>query len=55
VSRRGTLVFTDLGSTNGSRVNGNPVGEVVLGTGDRIEIGDSLLVVEAFEAAGSDA
>jgi hypothetical protein len=53
-SRRGTLVFTDLGSTNGSRVNGNPVGEVVLGVGDRVEIGDSLLVVEAFEADRTD-
>ena len=45
--RRGTLVYTDLGSTNGSRVNGAPVGELVLGAGDRIELGDSVLVVEA--------
>ena len=29
--RRGTLVFTDLGSTNGSGVNGTRVSEVVLG------------------------
>lgn len=44
--RRGTLVFTDLGSTNGSRVNGARVAEVVLGEGDRIEVGDTVLVVE---------
>jgi hypothetical protein len=45
--RRGTLVYTDLGSTNGSRVNGAAVGELVLGAGDRIELGDTVLVVEA--------
>lgn len=44
--RRGTLVYSDLGSTNGSRVNGAAVGELVLGAGDRIELGDSVLVVE---------
>lgn len=45
--RRGTLVYTDLGSTNGSRVNGAPVGELVLGAGDRIELGDTSVIVEA--------
>jgi hypothetical protein len=49
-SRRGTLVFTDLGSTNGSRVNGVRVAEVVLGEGDRIELGDTVLVVESVPA-----
>ena len=44
--RRGTLVYADLGSTNGSRVNGVQVGELVLGAGDRIEIGDTVIVVE---------
>ena len=44
--RRGTLVYSDLGSTNGSRVNGAPVGELVLGAGDRIELGDTTLIVE---------
>jgi hypothetical protein len=44
--RRGTLVYVDLGSTNGSRVNGVQVGELVLGAGDRIEIGDTVIVVE---------
>jgi Protein of unknown function (DUF3662)/FHA domain len=44
--RRGTLVYADLGSTNGSRVNGVGVGELVLGAGDRIELGDTVIVVE---------
>lgn len=43
--RLGTLVYTDLGSTNGSRVNGEPVIEVVLGPGDRILVGDTTLEV----------
>ena len=51
VSRRGTLVFTDVGSTNGSTVNGHPVDEVVLGLGDRIRIGDTVLVVESVDPA----
>jgi len=46
-ARRGTLVLTDLASTNGSRVNGSRVAEVVLGEGDRIELGDTVLVVES--------
>lgn len=44
--RRGTIVYVDLGSTNGSRVNGVQVNELVLGEGDRIELGDSVIVVE---------
>jgi Protein of unknown function (DUF3662)/FHA domain len=44
--RRGTLVYADLGSTNGSRVNGVQVGELVLGAGDRIEVGDTVIIVE---------
>jgi hypothetical protein len=44
--RRGTLVFSDLGSTNGSRVNSVTVGELVLGVSDRIELGDTVIVVE---------
>lgn len=49
--RRGTLVYADLGSTNGSRVNGVPVTEVVLGVGDRLEVGDTTLVVEVAGAS----
>lgn len=45
--RHGSLVYTDLNSTNGSRVNGVRVEEVVLGEGDRIEVGDTVLVVQA--------
>ncbi|HEY6014944.1 MAG TPA: DUF3662 and FHA domain-containing protein [Candidatus Limnocylindrales bacterium] len=48
--RRGTLVYLDLGSTNGSRVNGEPVTEVVLGVGDRLEVGDTTIVVEGAGA-----
>ncbi len=47
--RRGTLTYTDLGSTNGSDVNGTRVTEVVLGAGDRIRIGGCLLEVEVDE------
>jgi hypothetical protein len=50
VGRRGTLVYADLGSTNGSRVNGVPVTEVVLGVGDRLEVGDTAVVVEVAGA-----
>ena len=49
--RRGTLVYVDLGSTNGSRVNGEPVTEVVLGVGDRLEIGATTLIVEGATGA----
>jgi hypothetical protein len=45
-ARHGTLVYTDLGSTNGSRVNGIRVDEIVLGAGDRLQVGDTMLVVE---------
>ena len=50
VGRRGTLVYVDLGSTNGSRVNGEPVTEVVLGVGDRLEVGDTALILEVAGA-----
>jgi Protein of unknown function (DUF3662)/FHA domain len=43
--RGGVFVLTDLGSTNGTRVNGHRVREVVLGVGDRIEVGQSVLRV----------
>jgi hypothetical protein len=51
-TRRGTLVYEDLGSTNGSKVNGELVSAVVLGVGDRLQIGDTLLVLEVEEPAG---
>jgi hypothetical protein len=49
-ARDGVLVLTDLGSTNGTRVNGHRVTELVLGAGDRIQIGETSLVVEAAPA-----
>jgi len=49
-ARHGMLVLTDLDSTNGVRVNGVRVAEVVLGVGDRIEIGDTVLVVDVVAA-----
>jgi predicted component of type VI protein secretion system len=52
VGRRGTLIYLDLGSTNGSKVNGEPVVEVVLGVGDRLQVGDTTLVLEVAEAPG---
>lgn len=51
VGRRGTLVYVDLGSTNGSKVNGESVTEVVLGSGDRLQIGDTSILVEGDETA----
>lgn len=47
--RSGLLVYADLGSTNGSRVNGVAVDEVVLGPGDRIALGATMLVVEPVD------
>jgi len=44
--QRGTLVYRDLGSTNGSHVNGNRVGEIAVGLGDRIEVGETAIIVE---------
>jgi hypothetical protein len=45
--RRGTLVLADLGSTNGSFVNDERVIEIALGEGDRIRLGDTILLVES--------
>jgi hypothetical protein len=47
-ARHGALVYADLGSTNGTRVNGIPVDEIVLGAGDRIRLGDTVVVVETL-------
>jgi len=51
-AQQGALVYRDLDSTNGSRVNGVEVDEVVLGAGDRIELGDTLLIVESTPVSG---
>jgi pSer/pThr/pTyr-binding forkhead associated (FHA) protein len=44
-------VLTDLHSTNGTQVNGLRVAEVALGEGDRIQMGDTTLVVESVGPA----
>jgi pSer/pThr/pTyr-binding forkhead associated (FHA) protein len=36
-------ILRDLGSSNGTRVNGSPVGSVVLSAGDVIKVGESSL------------
>ncbi len=41
--QHGAYSFADLGSRNGSRVNGQPVQEVALGPGDVIQIGSTTL------------
>lgn len=46
---QGQLVLTDLDSTNGTRVNGEPVQLSILRVGDRIAIGRTLLVVGSPE------
>ena len=53
-ARDGLLVLTDLGSTNGTRVNGHRVTEVVLGAGDQILLGETVLTIERA-AAGTGA
>jgi pSer/pThr/pTyr-binding forkhead associated (FHA) protein len=44
--RFGTLVYSDLGSTNGSFLNGARVTEIALGPGDILQLGSSTLTVE---------
>ncbi len=39
--QHGAYSFTDLGSRNGSSVNGQPVDQIALGPGDIIEVGDT--------------
>jgi hypothetical protein len=52
-ARDGLLVLTDLGSTNGTTVNGNRITEMVLGAGDRIQLGESSVVIEAAPTGAS--
>jgi hypothetical protein len=44
--RLGMLVYTDLGSTNGSYLNGGPVTEIALGPGDVLQLGSSTVTIE---------
>ena len=53
-SRGGRLVLADLESTNGTRVNGAPAREAVVGPGDRIEVGATRLEIVVI-GAGEEA
>jgi pSer/pThr/pTyr-binding forkhead associated (FHA) protein len=56
VDREGSYVVRDLGSTNGTFVNGQPVvGEQPLLPGDRIEIGSTTITFCEVETAGEPA
>ncbi|MGI8928754.1 MAG: FhaA domain-containing protein [Candidatus Limnocylindrales bacterium] len=44
--RMGMLVYTDLGSTNGSYLNSGPVTEIALGPGDVLQVGSSTITIE---------
>jgi nitroreductase len=46
--RRGALWYTDLGSRNGSRVNATVMDEAMLAVGDRLTLGDCVLVIESL-------
>ena len=40
------VFVTDLGSTNGTRVNGTPVREQLLASGDEVSVGSTKLIFE---------
>ena len=44
--RHGMLVYTDLGSTNGSFLNSGAVTEIALGPGDVLQVGSSTITIE---------
>jgi hypothetical protein len=44
--RLGMLVYTDLGSTNGSFLNSSAVTEIALGPGDVLQLGSSTITIE---------
>ena len=47
--QHGAYSFADLGSRNGSRVNGQVVSEIALGPGDVIEVGDTAIEFQVRE------
>lgn len=51
-TRNGVLLLADVGSTNGTRVNGQRIREVALGVGDRIEVGGSEILIAAEPRPG---
>jgi hypothetical protein len=48
-ARDGVLVLCDLGSTNGTWVNGARISEVAIGVGDGIEVGGTSIAIVAVE------
>jgi pSer/pThr/pTyr-binding forkhead associated (FHA) protein len=50
MARQGTLVLVDLGSSNGTLVNGAVVAEIAIGVGDEIRIGDTRMLIEPLTA-----
>ncbi len=50
----GTVVATDLGSSNGSYLNGQSFREAVLKNGDRLQLGRSLLLFSATQGASDN-
>ncbi|MDQ3406582.1 MAG: DUF3662 and FHA domain-containing protein [Chloroflexota bacterium] len=44
-TRQGALIYTDGNSTNGSLVNGSPVSEIALGSGDVVRLGNTTLTI----------
>jgi pSer/pThr/pTyr-binding forkhead associated (FHA) protein len=50
--RAGRLVLADLGSTNGTNVNGSRITEIVLGFGDQLALGTTR--IEVVEVAAAD-
>jgi len=53
--KAGDLQLRDLGSGNGTLVNGEKVANATLVDGDRIELGETILIVRAPDAAPLDA
>jgi pSer/pThr/pTyr-binding forkhead associated (FHA) protein len=51
----GRVIFTDLDSTNGSRINGRPVQMKVLAIGDQLMIGRCLLIFGSSAEIASEA
>jgi len=49
VSRDGQFAIRDLGSKNGTLVNGMPIGEQLLHDGDHISVGDSVFIFQLEE------
>src|SRR6266566_964075 len=49
ISREGQFAIRDLGSKNGTLVNGMPVGEQLLHHGDHISVGDSVFIFQLEE------